>query len=96
MLQNDIEENNLIPKLNQYLQCLQQWKKHNLTLFGKICVLKTFALLKLIYPLTILKNPKSNIIKILKYSVFNFYGMGNLKKSGEKLLYKIILMEALK
>ena len=42
---NDIEENNLTPKLNQYLQCLQHWKKHNLTLFGKICVLKTVTYL---------------------------------------------------
>ena len=83
---NDIEENNLIPKLNQYLQCLQHWKKHNLTLFGKICLLKTIALPKLTYPLTIFENPKSYIIKILKDSMFDFLWDGKHDKISRKVI----------
>ena len=83
---NDIEENNLTPKLNQYLQCLQHWKKHNLTLFGKICVLKTYALPKLTYPLTILENPNSIIMKILKDSMFKVLWDGKPDKISRKVI----------
>ena len=67
---NETEKNNLTPKLNQFTKCLQQWKKHKLTLIGKICVLKTFALPKLIYPLTILEYPNRDVIKTIRMFIF--------------------------
>ena len=39
---------------------------------GKITVVKTFALPKLIYPLTLLENPPVDILKKIKFEVFNF------------------------
>ena len=93
---NDNETNNLLPKLNQYLQCLQQWKKHNLTLYGKICVLKTFALPKLIYPLTVLENPNKNVIKIIKDSMFNFLWDGKPEKINRKVIIQDYDMGGLK
>ena len=69
---NDISENNLIPKVNQFIECLSKWKRHNLSPIGKICVLKTFAMPKLIFPLTMLEKPKNEIIKVIKDAMFNF------------------------
>ena len=39
---------------------------------GKITVVKTYALLKLIYPLTVLNNPLVDILKKTKFKIFNF------------------------
>ena len=49
---NDTQETlkfNLEPKLNEFKNCLKQWQHRKLTLMGKITVIKTFALPKLIY-----------------------------------------------
>ncbi len=43
-----IHELNLTPKIKSFQYCLNNWRKRNLTLIGKITVLKTFALPKLI------------------------------------------------
>ena len=59
-----IIENNLIPKLNDFLNCLiKRWSHRKLSLIGKITVVKTFALPKLIYPLTVLNNPIVDVLK---------------------------------
>ena len=47
---------NIEPKLQDFKNCLKQWQNRKLTLIGKITVIKTFALPKLIYPLTVLPN----------------------------------------
>ena len=65
-------ENNLMPKLNDFINCLKRWNHRKLTLMGKITVVKTFALPKLIYPLTVLDNPSEEIITTIKTSIFKF------------------------
>ena len=46
-----------------------------MTLMGKITVVKTFALPKLIYPLTVLENPPEEIIKkIQKHNLYVYMG----------------------
>ena len=54
-------ENNLIPKLNDFVNCLKHWNHRKLSLMGKV-VVKTFALPKLIYPLTVLNTPPVDIL----------------------------------
>ena len=39
---------------------------------GKVTVVKTFALPKLIYPLTVLNNPPVDIINKIKSEIFKF------------------------
>ena len=41
---------NLDPKIVEFEKCLQQWQHRILTLMGKVVVIKTYALPKLIYP----------------------------------------------
>ena len=65
-------ENNLMPKLNDFINCLKRWNHKKLTLMGKITVVKTFALPKLIYHLTVLDNPSEEIITTIKTSIFKF------------------------
>ena len=57
---------NLDPKINEFKTCLKQWQHRKLTLLGKITVIKTYALPKLIYPLTVLQNPTPDTIKLIQ------------------------------
>ena len=65
-------KNNLLPKLNDFVNCLKRWNHRKLSLMGKVTVVKTFALPKLIYPITVLDNPTEEIIKKIKTEIFNF------------------------
>ena len=65
-------ELNLLPKIKEFSNCLNRWKKHNLSLIGKKTVIKTFALPKLIYPLTVLENPSVEHINIINKNMFDF------------------------
>ena len=54
---------NLLPKLEQFKNCLKQWQHRKLTLLGKVTVIKSFELPKLVYPLSVLQNPNELLIK---------------------------------
>ena len=72
---NDIDKNislNLEPKLNSFKNCLKQWEHRKLSLLGKITVIKTFALPKLIYPFTVLPNPSEDTLQKLIKEMFLF------------------------
>ena len=58
-----MQEQNLYPKLNDFTYCLKRWQHRKLTLMGKITVIKTFALPKLIYPFTALLDPRKKSYK---------------------------------
>ena len=52
--------NNIQAKIDAFNQCLKSWSKWNLTLIEKITVIKTFAVPRLIYPLSHRKPFRSN------------------------------------
>ena len=101
-------ENNLTPKLNDFVNCLKRWNHRKLSLMGKITVVKTFALPKLIYPLTVLNNPPVDILKKIKFEFFNFIWdskpdkikrsviMQDYKHGGLRLINIDYFIEALK
>ena len=101
-------ENNLLPKLNDFVNCLKRWNHRKLSLTGKITVVKTFALPKLIYPLTVLNNPPLDILKKIKFEIFNFIWdskpdeikrsviMQDYKNGGLRLINIDYFIEALK
>lgn len=68
-------ENNLILKLNDFLNCLKRWNHNKLSLMGKFTVVKTFALPKLMYPFTVLDNPPTDIFNKIKSEIFKSYGI---------------------
>ena len=101
-------KNNLLPKLNDFVNCLKRWDHRKLSLMGIVTVVKTFALPKLIYPLTVLDNTTEEIIKKIKTEIFNFIWeskpdkikrsvlMQDYKNGGLRLLNVDYFIEALK
>ena len=80
---NDFENTtkyNIADKILEFENCLERWKKWKLSLIGKITVLKTFAIPKLVYPLTVLSNPNDEVIKQLKLKMFSFLWNGKPDK----------------
>ena len=71
---------NILPKLQNFKNCLKSWHHRKLTLIGKNTVLKTFALPKLIYVLTVLPNPPNDVINDIKSAIFNFIWDGKPDK----------------
>ena len=65
-------KSNLLPKLNDFVNCQKRWNQGKLSLMGKVTVLKTFALPKLIYQFTVPDNPPAHIINKLNGEIFNF------------------------
>ena len=52
------QQNDMSEKVStSFKNCLKQWEHRKLTLLGKVTVIKTSALPKLIFPLTVLKSP---------------------------------------
>ena len=62
-------EKNFTEKIRQIKQCLNLWKQRDLTIYGKILLLKTFALSKILYPATVLcmPDPILNDLQSLSY-----------------------------
>ena len=55
---------------------------------GKVTVVKTYALPKLIYPFSVLANPKKNIIESIKTAIFKFIWDGKPDKIKRNILYQ--------
>ena len=73
-------------KLKEFNTCLDNWKKYNLSLIGKITVIKTFALPKLIYPITVLELPNNEMMKNIKLKMFDFLWDGKPDKIKRETL----------
>jgi len=61
---------NLSPKIKEFEQCLHKWSRWKLSLLRKITVLKSFAVSKFIYPLTVLHSPDQVCIDKIKKTMF--------------------------
>ena len=64
---------NLEPKIANFEKCLMQWQHRKLTLMGKITVIKSVALPKLIYVLSSLSNPPKDTIKQIEKNHVSIY-----------------------
>ena len=83
-----MQEQNLYPKLNDFTNCLKGWQHRKLTLIGKITVIKTFALPKLIYPFTVLLDPPKEVIQKLNSEIFSFIWDSKPDKIKRSTLYR--------
>jgi hypothetical protein len=89
-------DKNLEPQIVKFKKCLKQWQHRKLTLMGKITVIKTFALPKLIYPFTILENPNDEVIKDINTCIFDFLWEGKRKKLKRSILKRSYELGGLK
>ena len=87
---HDIFKLNLDPKIKDFENCLKSWNHRKLSLLGKITVLKTFALPKLIYPLTVLPSPPDETIKHINESMFKFIWNNKPSKIKKRTLIQTI------
>ena len=62
-------DNNCTKTVNDIEKLFESWKKRKLTLFGKVCVINTLAISKLIHVASILEYPDENTIKLLSYGI---------------------------
>ena len=83
---NDILKLNFWNKVKDFNNCLKSWMHRKLTLLGKITVLKSFALPKLVYPLTVLPNPSKEIIQDIINTMFRFIWNGKPNKIKKETL----------
>ena len=81
-------DKNIKKKLSEFQNVLKQWEHRKLTLMGKVTVVKTYALPKLIYPFSVLANPKKNIIESIKTAIFKFIWDGKPDKIKRNILYQ--------
>ena len=65
---------NLRVKLDELTAVLDKWSKHHLTLCGKICVVKSLALPKIIYVTNVLWTPEWFIEKVCKALISFIWG----------------------
>ena len=63
-----------------------QWRHRKLTLMGKIVVIKSYALPKLIYPLTSLPNPPKETIKRVEKMMYDFIWDAKPDKIKQEIL----------
>ena len=76
----DITDININKKITDMTKDLNNWSKRNLTPFGKIVVLKSLILSKIVHILTSLPSPSKKLIKELNSLFYNFLWDGKPDK----------------
>ena len=93
---NNITEMNMIDRIKQISTLLDKWKLRNLTLLGKITVIKMLAFPIILYPLTNLPDPNENLIKTIKKKLFTFLWNDKPDKVARKVMCQPIERGGLK
>jgi len=79
---------NWISRIEKTESIFENWKKRDLSLFGKIQVIKTFALSQFVLPATLLSVPP-NIIKDIERSLYKFLWGSNDKVKRIKTIQEL-------
>ena len=74
-------ERNLIEKLPSIRRDIEQWNRRNLTPVGKICIVKTLLISKLVHLFMALPNPSKERLKQIESLIYNFVW----KNRGDKI-----------
>ena len=83
----NVTDDNIQLKMPAIKNELAQWKRRSLTPIGKICIVKSLLLSKLIHLFTSLPNPSARCIKELESLLFSFvWGNKNDKVKRTKLV----------
>ena len=77
---------NLDTQTHEFKICLQKWKKRNLNTLGKVTVIKSCALPKVIYPLTSIETPSPETIVDLQKTMNEFIWGSKLNKIRHKTI----------
>ena len=91
-----MQKSNFEKKFIEIKSLLKQWSKRNLTPIGRITVIKTFALPKLVHLFTALPNPDEKYIKQINDTFFNFIWQKPIGTIKRETLIKDYLKGGLK
>ena len=80
-------EVNVFTKLKEIENVLKVWNLRNLTLYGKIVIIKTLVIPKLIYPLSLLPSPPDSFFSNLQKSLFDFLWNNKGDRIKRSVLY---------
>ena len=78
--QENFTELNYEKKLKEFEKTLSAWQSRKITLYGKICIIKTLALSKLIHLFSALPNPPEDFFKKLDSISFSFVWNGKSER----------------
>ena len=79
------EETNFREKINKIKKKLNIWKQRDLTIYGKVLILKTFALSQLLYVASVFHVP-DNIMKEVEALAYNFLWNGRQHKVKQRVV----------
>ena len=91
-----IVESNLETRMKEMKTVLQKWKRRNLTLLGKVTVIKMLALPILTYPLINLPDPTADKIKSINKELYAFLWNNKPDKIARKVVIQDIKKGGLK
>ena len=83
----EIEALNYRDKLDKLKTCLNIWNTRNLTLIGKICVVNSLAISKLMYLASILGTPDGQLLADIQKIIFAFIWNNKPDKIKRSLLF---------
>jgi len=89
---NDINKTskfNTDKKINEFKNVIKQWMHRKFTSMGRVTVIKTVAIPKLIYPFTVFENPNIKICNNLTTEIFKFIWDNKPDKIKRYILYSI-------
>ena len=67
----ELEHNNLRKRIDKMKNLLNMWRQRSLTLYGKILIIKTFALSQILYAMSVLNIP-DNYMKEIDEIIYEF------------------------
>ena len=85
--QKVVSEQNFQEKLDKIQKVIYIWNMRGLSLFGRVTVVKTFLIPKLLYVSSIIQTPME-IIKRMERMIFNFF-MERTRQGHTKFCYKL-------
>ena len=85
--QHSFYEMNFYPKLKEIEKILQIWSLRNLTFYGKITIIKTLIIPKLIYLFSILPNPPDSFFSEMQKRLFKFVWNNKGDRIKRSILY---------
>jgi len=106
--QNIVQTNNYAGKHKKIIDCLKIWQQRNLSLIGRIHILKSLAGSQLVYNWSTIPNPTEMFFKEVEKTMYNFlwnssterikrnYMIGKYEEGGLKMLDIRSQSEALK
>ena len=82
---------NWISKINKVECILESWRKRDLSLLGKVQLIKTFALSQFVLPATLLVIPP-NVIKRIESMLYKFLWGGKDKVKRKRVIQELMVV----